>query len=127
MLVLSVGVAPVPLSDGVALVLSDGVADGVALVLSLQPADVLSVVVTPVLSALMPASCRTALVSPVVVPGACPIVLSVCAAFVLSAATAVVSPRSGAAPTSSSDRLWQAASEAAAASIQRYLMFAPRA
>lgn len=41
---------------------------------------------------------------------------------VVSLVTAVVSPRSGAAPTSSSDRLWQAARVAAAAKIQRVFM-----
>jgi hypothetical protein len=89
-----------------------------ALVVSL--ADGLAVLL--VVSAFMPASEFTEAVSPVVVLGAWPIVLSVCAALAVSAATEVVSPRSGAAPTSSSDRLWQAAREAAAASINRYLM-----
>jgi hypothetical protein len=40
----------------------------------------------------------------------------------VSVVTAVVSPRSGAAPTSSSDRLWQAARVATAAKIQRVFM-----
>jgi hypothetical protein len=83
------------------------------------PTEVLSVAFTPVLSADMPASWCTAVLS---LEG-CPMVLSVAAALVVSVATAVVSPRFGAAPTSSSDRLWQAASsEAAAASVKRCLM-----
>jgi hypothetical protein len=108
------------LSDGVALVLSVGV----ALVLSLQPpAEVVSVVGAAMdVSALIPASLGCAAVVSVVGAGVCPIVLSLGIAWVVSAATAVVSPRSGAAPTSSSDRLWHAANEAAAASIKRYLM-----
>ena len=45
---------------------------------------------------------------------------------VVSVVTAVVSPRSGAAPVSS-DLLWQAAKVAAAASIQIiFMVFAPR-
>jgi len=122
MLVLSDGVM-LELSDGVLLELSEGVAAPLVL---LSDGGVLmlveSVTEAPVLSALMPASDRTEAVSPLVVPGACPMVLSVCAAREVSAATAVVSPRSGAAPTSSEDRLWQAAREAAAASVKRYLM-----
>jgi hypothetical protein len=39
--------------------------------------------------------------------------------------TEAVSPRSGAAPVSSEDRLWQAAKVAAAARIQRVFMFSP--
>jgi hypothetical protein len=108
------------LSDGVALVLSEGVE---VVLLSLAPADVVSVVGAAMdVSALIPASLGCAAVVSVVGAGVCPIVLSVGAAWVVSAATAVVSPRSGAAPTSSSDRLWHAANEAAAASIRRYLM-----
>src|SRR5207244_3625349 len=64
-----------------------------------------------------------------VAPGFWPMVLSVGIALVVSdAVTAVVSPFCGAAPTSSWPRLWQAASDAAAASIQTYLIScAPRA
>jgi hypothetical protein len=46
-------------------------------------------------------------------------VLSVGVTAVVSAATAVLS-FTGAAPVSSPERLWQAASDAAAASIKRY-------
>ena len=52
--------------------------------------------------------------------GVCPMVVSLGTAVVSVAVTAVVSPWSGAAPTSSSGRLWQAASDAAAASIKKY-------
>jgi hypothetical protein len=65
-------------------------------------------------------SCATKLVS--VGAGVAPIVVSLVTAVVSVAVTAVVSPRSGAAPTSSSGRLWQAASDAAAASIKKYLI-----
>jgi hypothetical protein len=46
---------------------------------------------------------------------------------VVSFVTAVVSPRSGAAPMSSSPLLWQAASDAAAASIQSifFILYTP--
>jgi hypothetical protein len=118
--------------DGVMLELSDGamleVSDGAAAPLVLLSDDGVLVLVesltrADVLSELMPASDRTEAVSPEVVPGAWPMVLSVCAAREVSAATAaVVSPRSGAAPTSSEDRLWHAAREAAAANVKRYLM-----
>src|SRR5512133_1757219 len=92
------------------------------LVLSLQPAALLSlvlccVVVVSVGVVVVVLSCVTALVS--VAPGRWPMVLSVGTPWVVSAATAVLS-LTGAAPVSSSERLWQAASDAAAASIKRY-------
>jgi hypothetical protein len=118
-------------SEGVAAVLSLGL----AAVLSFQaPAlvsglcwdnvslgwlpDGVGVVVVSVVTVLV--SCPMVLVSLGV--GVCPMVVSVVTAVVSVAVTAVVSPWFGAAPTSSSERLWQAASDAAAASIKKYLI-----